>query len=265
MNRLLFAVLLSPLAVQAATLTNVSMQGAMLMPMFAYRAGEGRMEVMLPATVPQLTPSLVSHPADSFDPADPWFTNLDPSAQGCSFSRRYGWVMDGASDPLPTNTAIWIRKLSGPAELGFYRYSGSAPKAWEPIYGTAGSPAARAWSGMMFHPGVTAPPGTGPLSATFEAYLVDTASSNEIPDSGTGPFALDFTNMEDGRPALGAVIKMAIQWDPAVTNWGVEWANSATSTVWTAVTNVPEAMDGSLTVLQELDAAHRVYRMRRLP
>ena len=261
----LIGLLLVPLAVQAATITNVPMQGMMVMPMFAYDAGMAHLNVMMPSEVPQLTPLLVSNPADSFDPADPWFTNLDPSAQGYSFSRRYGWVMDSMSDPLPSNTVIWIRKLSGSPELGFYRYSGSAPKAWEPIYGTAGSPAARMWNGMMFHPGVSAPPGTNPLSATFEAYLVDTLTSNEVPGSSTGPFVLNFTNVEDGRPALGAKVKIAIQWSPAMTNWGVEWANSATSVVWTAVTNVPQTWDGSSTVLLDMDDPHRVYRMRRLP
>ena len=115
---------------------------------------------MMPAEVPQLTPLMVSNPGDSFDPADPWFDALDPSRQGLSFSRRYGFVMDTMTDPLPPNTAIWLRKVSGSPELGFYRYSGSAPKAWEPIFGTAGTTNALFWNGMMFHPGVTAPPGT---------------------------------------------------------------------------------------------------------
>lgn len=265
MKRLFVVLFFLPLAVQAATLTNVPMQGGMVMPMFAYHADHGHLHVMMPTNVPQLTPLLVSNPADSFDPADPWFTNLDPSAQGYSFSRRYGWVMDGSSDPLPPNTEIWIRKLSGSPELGFYRYSGSAPKAWEPIYGTAGSPMARMWNGMMFHPGVSAPPGTNALSATFEAYLVDTVTSNEVAASGTGPFVLNFTNVDDGRPVLGAMVKIAIQWDSAITNWGVEWATSVTSTVWTAVTNTPTELDGASTVLLEVDAAQRVYRMRRLP
>ncbi len=256
---------LVPLAVQAATLTSVPMQGGMVMPEFSYNASSGRVEVAMPPDIPQLTPLLVSHPSDQFNPADPWFNNLDPSAQGYSFSRRYGWVMAGASDPLPPNTAIWIRKLSGSPELGFYRYSGSAPKAWEPIYGTAGSPAARMWNGMMFHPGVSAPPGTNPLSATFEAYLVDTVTSNEVPDSSTGPFVLNFTNVEDGRPGLGAMMAFTVQWDPAATNWGLEWANSPTSTVWNAVTNVPSIFDGASTVILDPSQGSRVYRLRRLP
>ncbi len=265
MKKVLLCVLALPLAVQAATITNVPMQGGMIMPMFEYHDDHGHLHVMMPTNVPQLTPLLVSHPADNFDPADPWFNNLDPSAQGYSFSRRYGWVMSGMSDPLPPNTAIWIRKLSGSPELGFYRYSGSMPKAWEPIYGTDGSPMARMWNGMMFHPGVSAPPGTNPLSATFEAYLVDTVTSNEVAGSSTGPFVLNFTNVGDGRPVLDAAMKFAVQWDPAATNWGLEWAHSPTSTVWNAVTNMPVEIDGSATVIQDPSAGSRVYRLRRLP
>ena len=67
---------------RAATLNAVPMQGGMVMPMVSYLAEQGRLQVMMPAEVPQLTPLMVSHPGDSFDPADPWFDALDPSRQG---------------------------------------------------------------------------------------------------------------------------------------------------------------------------------------
>jgi len=141
--------------------------------MVAYEQATGRLRVTMPSETPQLTPLLVSNPADSFDPEDPWYDALDPTRAGLSFSRRYGFVMDVMTDPIPIDTAIWIRRLSGSEQLGFYRYAGSEPKAWEPIFGTAGTPLAMEWSGMMFHPGVTALPGTEPLSATFEVYLAN--------------------------------------------------------------------------------------------
>ena len=94
---------------------------------------------------------------------------------------------------------------------------------------------------------------------------MDTVTSNEVPDSSTGPFVLNFTNVGNGRPVLGAAMKVALQWDPAATNWAVEWATSVTSTVWTVVTNVPADMDGSSTVLMETDGAGKVFRMRRIP
>src|ERR1035441_4793566 len=102
---------------RAATLSSVPMQGGMVMPMVSYHSSDGTMRMMMPETVPQLTPLLVSNPGDSFDPADPWFSALDPSAQGNAFSRRYGFKMDASTDLLPAGTQIWIRKLSGSAVL----------------------------------------------------------------------------------------------------------------------------------------------------
>lgn len=265
MKKALLSLCLLPCSLFAATLTNVSMQGSMVMPMIAYHADHGHLHVMLDPTIPQLTPLLVSHPADGFDPMDPWFSNLDPSAQGYSFSRRYGFVMDNMSDPLPPNTQIWLRKLSGPPELGFYRYSASAPKAWEPIFGTAGSPSNRFWNGMMFHPGVSAPAGTNGYVATFEAYLVDTLTSLEIPGSGTGPFNFTFTNVDDGRPPLGLGTVLAMTWSSNATNWVVESAGSITATNWTAVTNVPVVVDGQNAVLLPPTGGGQYFRLRRQP
>ena len=55
----------------AATLTNVPMQGGMIMPMVSYHASAGRMMVMMPTEAPQLSPLLVSNPGDSFQANDP--------------------------------------------------------------------------------------------------------------------------------------------------------------------------------------------------
>lgn len=68
--------------VNAAILTAVPMQGGMVMPMVSYHADDGRIHVMMPTQIPQLTPLLVSNPADGFDPADPWFDVLDPADGG---------------------------------------------------------------------------------------------------------------------------------------------------------------------------------------
>ena len=171
------------------------MQGSMVMPELSYYAADGALYVTMDPTIPQLTPLLVSNPGDSFDPADPWFDALDPSRQGLAFSRRYGFVMGTATDQLPAGTGIWIRKLSGSAQLGFYRaHAMSLPHRWEPIFGTAGTTNVFAWSGTMFHPCVTAPPGTDTYEATFEAFLVNTNTGVEVPNSSTGPFTLNWTS-----------------------------------------------------------------------
>jgi hypothetical protein len=251
--------------VRAATLTAVPMQGGMAMPMVSYHAADGQLRMMMPTDVPQLTPLLVSNPADQFDPADPWFDSLDPSRQGLSFSRRYGFVMDTMTDPLPANAAIWLRKLSGAPELGFYRYAGSDPKVWEPIFGTAGTSNALFWSGMMFHPAVTAPPGTNSLTATFEAYLVDTGTGQEIAGSSSGARDFDWTNVSDGRPTLAAGTRFVVAWDAAATGYVLEWAENASAPHWTAITNEPVVLEGQPAVILSPDASARFFRMRKSP
>ncbi|MGE3311595.1 MAG: hypothetical protein AB7O66_16640 [Limisphaerales bacterium] len=168
-----------------ATLTAVPMQGGMMMPMLSYSASDGRIHALLDPAIPQLTPLLIRNPSDGFSPDDPWYLALDPRRQGLAFSRRYGFVMDTVTDPLPKGTTIWLRKLSGPAELVVYRTAGSVPKAFEPIFGTAGSSSSMAWSGMIFHPAFTAPPGTNSYTATCGAMkrrtLRDWSHSGSLP------------------------------------------------------------------------------------
>ena len=99
------------------------------MPMIKFDAASARLRVTLDPTVPELTPLLVSNPGDGFDPADPWYDLLDPKRQGLAFSRRYGFVMDATTDPLPDGARIWLRKLSSSDGLKIYRYRSSTPKA----------------------------------------------------------------------------------------------------------------------------------------
>jgi hypothetical protein len=265
--------LAGPSAVHSATLTQVPVQNYgddpsswMLMPVVSYDAGAGHINVAMPTAVPQLTPLLVSNPADGFDPADPWFDALDPSRRGASFSRRYGFVMNNTSDPLPGGTQMWIRKLSGPPELAFYRYSASAPKLFDPIFGTGGVTNALYWNGMMFHPTVAAPPGTNRYTAVFEVVLRDTATGQDVPNSGSGPLVFEWTNVPDGRPALTISQSIVLAW-PSVTttNWVLESAASVDSGVWTTVTNTPVLVNGQPSVVLEPSAAQRIFRMRYVP
>jgi hypothetical protein len=259
------AVALSLTLAHAATLTNVPMQGGMVMPMLAYHAGDGSLRVQVDPAVPQLTPLLVSNAGDTFDPADPWYGCLDPRAEGLAFSRRYGFVMDAATDPLPAGTAIWIRKLSGSPGLEAYRYRNTEPKAWEPIFGTNGSTNALQWNGMMFHPGFTAPPGTGMASATFEAFLVDSGTGLAVPGANTGPFTLNWTVVPDGRPDLDIALRLVIAWPAAATNYVLESADTLPSGQWTLVETAPVIVDGQSAVVLESGAAKKFYRMRLAP
>ncbi len=251
---------------RSATLTAVPMQGGMVMPMVAYHAEHGHLHVTVDPTVPQLTPLLASNPADNFDAGDPWFNALDPSRQGMSFSRRYGFVMNSVTDALPPNTQIWIRKLTGAASLKFYRYAANVPKAFDPIFGTDGVTNAMYWNGVMFHPAVAAPPGTNHYLATFEVYLLDTTTGLELPGSASGPFAFNFTNVPDGRPALNLAQRIVVGWPADTTsNWVLESAAAADAMEWTTVTNAPVTLDGEPGVVLESNESQRFFRMRYVP
>jgi hypothetical protein len=259
---------LAPSTLPAAILTGVPMQGGMIMPMISYSQDADALSVMVDPTVPQLTPLLVSNPLDRFDPADPWYDSLDPGRQGLAFSRRYGFVMDEATDPLPANREIWIRKLSGSPALDAYRYLSTAPKLWEPIFGTGGVTNALYWNGNMFHPAFTAPPGTNPFTATFEAYLLDTTTGSEVPGSSTGPFVFNWTDVPDGRPTLGVAAdgpEVLVFWPAATTNYVLEATASLNAPTWSAVTNAPEPWHGHTAVRLAPDAALGVFRMRYAP
>ncbi|MCP5519747.1 MAG: hypothetical protein H7A45_21110 [Verrucomicrobiales bacterium] len=249
----------------SATLTMVPMQGGMVMPMVSYRSVDSRLHVMVPGEAPQLTPLLVSHPGDAFDPVDPWYDALDPARGGLSFSRRYGFVMDATTEPLPADSAMWIRRLEGSPELGFYRYSASDPKAWEPIFGTDGSPTAWQWNGMMFHPGVTAMPGAESLSATFEVYLANATTGEELPGTGTGPMLLNWTNVSDGRPVLGIAMRVVIDWPEDGQSYVLESADALPSANWTTVATEPVRIGDRPSVVLEAAAATRFFRLRPVP
>ena len=250
-------------------ITNVPIIGSMIMPMVSYHSDVGMMHVMMPSEIPQLTPLLISYPTNSFDSADPWFDTLDPGQQGLSFSRRYGFMMDGSSDLLPDGTEMWIRKLSSSPDLQFYSVS-SDPDTFTPVFGTDDSTNALYWDGVMYHPVVTAPPGTNEYNATFEVYLINTASGQEVANSSSAPFELDWTDVSDGRPALTLSLEsaqnVAVTWPSGTTtNWVLESADSVNVATWTTVTNEPTSLNGQHGVILDRGAAPQFFRMRHVP
>jgi hypothetical protein len=260
--------------VGAQILTTVPMQGSMLMPEVFYHEDTDTVTVDLwniitNTTAPaQLTPLLISNPTNRFSPADPWFDSLDPSRQGLAFSRRYGFTPATGSGTLPTNRQLWIRKLSGPPDLGFYDYRNNQ-KIWTPIFGTAGASSASAWTGKMWHVGVTAPPGTNAYAATFEVYVVDTDTGMEVPGSSSAPFVLDWTDVPDGRPPLNIAAEASgqvrLSWPASATNWAPVCASAANASDWSALTNESTVLDGMRTVLLDWTHDCGFFRMRLNP
>ena len=256
----------------AAVLTTVPMQGGMLMPEVYYHADTDTVTVDLSAILvtPQLTPLLISHPGNEFSPADPWFDSLDPTRQGLAFSRRYGFDVDAMSDLLPDNRQLWIRKLSGSPQLGIYDYNASTtPKKWTPIFGTAGTSNAICWSGLMWHVGVTAPPGTNNYTAVFEVYVVNVDSGREVPGSGSGPLVLNWTDVSDGRPQLTIAVpqpgQVQLCWPVGAANWSLVSAATPDAPIWSAVTNPPVTLNHELAVTLNAADTVRFFRLKLNP
>jgi hypothetical protein len=256
------AFLMAPAASFAATLTMVPMQGTMIMPKFAYHAIDGSLTVSVSSKVPQLIPLSVSNPADNFDPADPWFSDLDPSDKGLSFSRRYGFTMDTASDDLPEGVAIWIRKVSG--SLGIDCYD---PDTWEPLFGTAGSTNVLYWDTTMYHPAFAALPGTNTFTAQFEGFLINTNSGSVLPGGSSGPITLKWTNSPDGRPLLEISRNsgLVLHWPVTISNYVLEAKETLASLDWARITNAPVPVESNWTVKLDVGDPAKLFRLRRVP
>ena len=152
------------------------------------------------------------------------------------------------------------------AGLGFYRYAANPPKQWTPIFGNAGTTNALMWDRVMFHPGVSALPGTNTFTATFQIYLVNTLTGQEVAGSASMPFVFNFTDLPDGRPALTIATKVVVSWPAATSaNWLLESASTLPASDWTLVTNAPVVVDGEPSAVLPVSAAPQYYRMRYVP
>jgi hypothetical protein len=258
-----FAVLLLvPAVSSSATLTMVPMQGGMIMPKFYYHATDGSLTVSIPTKIPQLIPLSISNPADSFDPADPWFADLDPSEKGLSFSCRYGFTMDRDSNLLPEGVTIWIKKISGSPGIDCYDAA-----TWEPLFGTAGSTNVLFWDATMYHPAFSALPGTNTFTAVFEGFLINTNSGTVLTGGSSGPFALSWTNSPDGRPLLDISrdSRLILQWPVTITNYLLEAKEILTAPDWARITNAPVPVESNWTVIIDTANPARLFRLRRSP
>jgi hypothetical protein len=272
----------------ATVLQLVPRQGGMLMPEVSYHADTDSVTVDLSGLydqynnpiIAQLTPLLVSHPSDRFDPEDPWYAFLDPSQQGRAFSRRYGFDMDPTMiGYVPENRALWIRNLGSSPELSFYDYmdemynpAGTGP-TWNPILGTAGTSNAVYWNQGMWHLGVTAPPAppgtTNQYSATVEIFVVNTDTGAEIPNSSTGPFLLRWTAVPDGRPELAIRLTstntVLVTWPASAVNWSLVSATNLTTATWSPNAAPVTINNNQASVVISNAAPQQFFRLQHLP
>jgi len=248
----------------AAVLTSVSMQGSMVHVGFSYNAAASELHVHVDAGTPQLTPLDISHPGDSFDPADPWHPSLDPSQQALAFNRQYGFVMDGASDPLPANAGVWIRLLSSTPGLEAYTYR-ATPPTWTPMFGTAGSTNLLEWNLFMFHPAFVAPPVNGSHSASFEAFVVDLGTGEPVSGIAPALFTLNWTSVEGTRPTLSIANAVVLSWSTNASGYALESSDSGLSGTWSPVTNAPVLLEGRNAVVLPPSAAVQMFRLTQTP
>lgn len=238
-SHLLLGILITlPAAAIAAVQQSVPMQGAypvdpvadMVHVYVVFRdQATNTFQLTLDPATPQLTPLAVSHPGDSFDPADPWFSDLDPSASGLAFSRRYGFLVETASsDPLPSGLGLGIRWISATAGLHSYFYRNTTgSELMDPVF--LASPShpgvtpndSLLWNGNMWHPLFTAPAADGNYSATFEVFVADTAPASvvdyAVPAVAAAGYdaariTLNFTAIPVPEPGLLALLGLGGLW-----------------------------------------------------
>lgn len=250
----------------AAVLTSVDMGGSMIHANIAYDAVQSLILVHVDTPMPQLTPLDVTNPADNFAPGDPWFDCLDPSRRGMAFSRQYGFVMDGSSDPLPSPMGIWIRERSATPGLEFYRYRSSAGgKSWDPMFGTAGATNLFIWNRLMFHPAIAAPPASGTHSARLEAFAVDETTGQPWPGVAPGQFTLEWTIVPSARPTLELGRDFVLRWPASATNYVLKAADSPNAGTWDVVTSQPTEANGVRMLSLQAAGSRPFYRLQRVP
>jgi len=174
------------------------------------------------------------------------------------------------SDFLPDDRELWIRKLSSSPGISFYDYNDFASvQTWNPIFGTAGTSNATNWSGLMWHFGAAAQPGTNTYAAVFEIYVVNTTTGAEVTNSSSGPFELSWTSVPDGRPELTIsrtdTNHIIVAWPASATNWSLACSTNLPSVNWMLMTNLPVGINGQSTVYLESGYPQQFFRLRRNP
>lgn len=251
---------------QETRLLSVPMQGGMAMPAIRYQAEHGHLMVTMPQVVPHLTTLEESHPDAHFNPNSPWYHHLDPDHMGMAFNRQYGFVIDGTSNLLPLGTAIWIQLLSADHGLRAYTYRNISEEEqiWTPMFGTEDSSKVFEWDMRMFHPAFVAPQGSGPLSAEFEAFVVDTGTGERIPDIGGAKFTLHWTAEHSGEmPELSISQMIVLTWPGNFSGHHLESTMDLDSGEWQTMHVTPTMMDGKATVI--LDNSHQGMYFRLAP
>ncbi len=213
------AALLGAFASHAAiiqTIPSPMMQGGMIhMNVTFLDQATGTFDVHVDAGTPELKPLTTWSAGNTFDPADPWFDELDPTQSARPFNSQYGFLVDAAnSDTLPAGKGIGIRMLSLTPGLQAYFYRGtSGSEDFTQVFQPGDTDVL--WNGVMWHPLFTATQ-LGNHTAQFEVFLADTAPGDTVdyttafglePGYESKTFSVNFTAVPEpasaGLAALG--------------------------------------------------------------
>ena len=256
------SLLLAATRLAAQTLTSVPMQGSMVHVGIEYHAEHSHLHVHVDPGVPELVALSQMDETSDFDPADPWHAALGRSGTGLAFNRQYGFVIGTESDPLPPGTGVWIRQLTATPNLEVYRYRATDPKAWEPMFGTAGSSDRLEWNLIMFHPAYAAPVGSGPHEAGYEAFLVNLADGSPVAAVDPTPFTLSWTVRGGAvEPTLDIALTVAVSWPATPEAYRIQVAD-APEGPWMDVHREPVLIEGRLTLLVPPAMGQRFFRLQ---
>lgn len=173
----------------------------------------------------EMKPLSMWSPGDNFDPADPWYSALDPSQAGKMFNSQYGfWINSNFSDLLPLGMSIGLRLVNSTPGLSVYydrlnnRTSPGEPAETGAVFDPVFTPEHDyvLWDGTMWHP-VFVADGAGVYNATFEFFIADEQGNQIVdyttiagyePGYGTTEFTLTWIAVPE--PGAGALIFGAI-------------------------------------------------------
>lgn len=172
------AALLGALGARAAiiqTIPSPMMQGGMIhMNVTFLDQPTGTFTVHVDSGTPELKPLTTWSAGNTFNPAHPWFDELDPTQSALPFNSQYGFLVDAAnSSTLPAGKGIGIRMLSLTPGLQAYFYRGTTgSEDFTQVFMPGDTDVL--WNGVMWHPLFTATQ-SGTHTAQFEVFLADTA------------------------------------------------------------------------------------------
>lgn len=126
-------------------------------------------------------------PPYEFDPTSSWSV-----LTGKAYNFQYGWN-PGGFITLPPGGWIWIEQLSATPGLEIYQRPPATP-AYDPIFGTNGSPVHWRWSGAMTHNAYAVlNPTQSSYEATYRVYIGDTTTGERWPAYGSAAVTFYWT------------------------------------------------------------------------